>query len=80
MPIQPNELSCQAISIQVSIISRNDGSQPPASFGFIACMSPLAHMASTIGCEVVRARSDAAASARTTSRSDRAMDAVMHPS
>ena len=31
MPIQPNEPSCQAISIQVSIISANDGSTPPAA-------------------------------------------------
>ena len=33
MPIQPSEPSCQASSIQVSIISAKVGSLPPASAG-----------------------------------------------
>ena len=64
MPIQPNEPSCQAISIHVSIISANDGSTPPASTGLNADISPVAHIASTIAGVSVRIRSDSAASAR----------------
>src|SRR5580693_6998000 len=72
MPIQPNEPSCQAISIHVSIISWNDGSTPPAAVGLNADIRPLAHISSTIGAESVRKRSDSAASARTRSRIPRA--------
>ena len=80
MPIQPNEPSCQAISIQVSIMSRNDGSIPPAATGFMACMSPLSHMPSTTGAVIVRRSSDAAASPRTRSRSPRARSRVRRES
>jgi len=45
MPIRPNDPSCQAISIQVSITSANEGSTPPATTGLNADISPLAHMA-----------------------------------
>ena len=47
MPIHPSEPSCQASSIQVSIISAKDGSAPPASTGLNSCRSPLSHRAST---------------------------------
>ena len=72
IPIQPNEPSCQAISIQVSIISGNDGSTPPASTGLNADISPEAHIASTIAGVSVRFRSDSSASAATSSRIPRA--------
>ena len=48
MPIQPNEPSCQAISIQVSIISANDGSTPPAATRVERRHQPAAHISSTI--------------------------------
>ena len=48
MPIHPSEPSCQASSIQVSIISAKVGSHPPASTGLNHCMRPLAHRASTV--------------------------------
>src|SRR3984885_12119795 len=72
IPIQPKEPSCHAISVQVSIISRNDGSTPPAAFGLNAAISPEAHISSTIAGESVRKRSDSAASADTRSRIPRA--------
>ena len=72
MPIQPNEPSCQAISIQVSIISAKVGSTPPAATGLNADISPLPHIASTIAGVSVRIRSDSAASPRTSSRIPRA--------
>ena len=48
MPIQPKEPSCHAISIQVSIISANVGSTPPASTGLKDDIRPLSHISSTI--------------------------------
>src|ERR1700684_3739805 len=72
IPIQPKEPSCHAISIQVSIISRNDGSTPPAAFGLNATIRPDAHISSTIAGESVRKRSDSAASVETRSRIPRA--------
>ena len=72
IPIQPSEPSCQASSVQVSIISANDGSVPPAAVGFAHTMSPLFHNASTIRPVSVRSRSDSPASAALTSRSVRA--------
>jgi hypothetical protein len=88
IPIHPNEPSCQAISIQVSIISVNDGSTPPAATGLNADISPLAHISSTMAGVRVRIRSDSPASARTSSRIPRAnrttrsdvstIDVIMH--
>src|SRR5436305_5816138 len=72
IPIHPNEPSCQAISIHVSIISVNEGSTPPAAFGLNAGISPQSHIASTIPGDSVRKRSDSPASARTNSRIPRA--------
>src|ERR1700761_2011561 len=72
IPIQPKEPSCQAISIQVSIISWNDGSTPPAAFGLNAGIRPQAHISSTIAGPSWRNRSDSAASAETRSRIPRA--------
>src|SRR6185437_2249804 len=72
IPIQPKEPSCQAISIQVSIISWNDGSTPPAALGLNAGIRSLAHICSTIAGDSVRRRSDSAASPRTRSRIPRA--------
>src|SRR3984885_9276695 len=72
IPIQPKEPSCQAISIQVSIISWKDGSVPPAAVGLNAVITPLAHIPSTIAGESVRKRSDSGASAETRSRIPRA--------
>src|SRR3979409_1376782 len=68
MPTHPNEPSCQAISIHVSIISVKEGSTPPAAAGLNDDISPLAHISSTIGVESVRIRSDSAACACTRSR------------
>ncbi len=51
----------------MSIISAKAGSLPPASAGFMYRMSPVSHMASTIGAVRVRAFSDAAAWSVTTS-------------
>jgi hypothetical protein len=72
IPIHPNEPSCQAISIHVSIISANDGSTPPTATGLNADISPVAHISSTIAPVSVRIRSDSEASARTRSRIPRA--------
>jgi hypothetical protein len=72
MPIHPNEPSCQAISIHVSIISANEGSTPPATIGLNDDIKPLAHISSTMAGVNVRSRSDSAASARTSSRIPRA--------
>ena len=74
MPIHPNEPSCHAISIQVSIISANVGSTPPAGIGLNADISPVARISATIAGVSVRIRSDSAASARTSSRMPRASD------
>src|SRR6478735_10606301 len=71
MPIQPNEPSCHAISIHVSIISVNEGSTPPAGTG-LNDGKPLAHISSTMAGVNVRSRSDSAAPARTRSRIPRA--------
>ena len=54
-------------AIQVSIMSTNVGSDPPAAAGFMYLISPVSHIASTIGAVRVRAVSEASASARTTS-------------
>jgi hypothetical protein len=74
MPTHPNEPSCQAISIQVPIISAKVGSTPPAATGLNADISPLLHISSTIAGVSLRFRSDSAASARTSSRMPRASD------
>ena len=79
MPTHPNEPSCQAISIQVSIISAKAGSTPPAATGLNADISPLLHISSTIAGVSVRFRSDSAASARTRSRMPRASDTTRSP-
>ena len=72
MPIQPSDPSCQASSIQVSIISGKVGSLPPASRGLHHCMSPLSHKASTVRRVSVRRSSDSADSSAVTARSVRA--------
>jgi hypothetical protein len=72
MPTHPNDPSCQAISIHVSIISVNEGSTPPAGAGLNDDIKPLAHISSTMAGVKVRMRSDSAASARTSSRIPRA--------
>jgi hypothetical protein len=72
MPIHPNDPSCQAISSQVSIISANDGSAPPAALGFIEPIRPDAHISSTMAGVSVRIRSDSHACALTRSRMPRA--------
>ncbi len=72
IPIHPNEPSCHAISIQVSIIAVNDGSTPPAAIGLNDCISPLAHISSTTAGAIVRSRSDSPACATTSSRIPRA--------
>src|ERR1700728_2578790 len=74
MPTQPNEPSCQAISIHVSIIWVNDGSTPPAATGLNDCINPLDHISSTTAGVSVRIRSHSAASAATTSRMPRASE------
>src|SRR6476619_5012190 len=72
MPHHPNEPSCHAISIQVSIISVNEGSTPPAGTGLNDDIKPLDHISSTMAGVNVRSRSDSAASACTRSRMPRA--------
>ncbi len=72
MPIQPNDPSCQASSIHVSIIWAKDGSLPAAWRGLHHCMSPLAHRASTVRGVRVRLRSDSGDSSAISDRRDRA--------
>ena len=73
IPIQPTEASCQASSCQTSISSVKAGSMPPAAGGFMNCIRPLFHRASTVAAGRVRRRSVSAAWARTVSRIERAI-------
>ncbi len=76
MPIHPRDPSCQASSIQVSIISVKDGSAPPASTGLNACRRPLSHSASTVRGVRVRLRSQGPASSAVRARRPRAASVV----